>query len=160
MFAYYRRHSFIYIYKATFQFSTNVSLFLTPEDILYAMPISPRLDDVSSDEDFDNRPRTRTLRKQRSFEDLVNNSPRSVATLLSRFHTRRDPKRYALIDELHNTIVVLDTPDDVMDGFIDSELPSLLMEIASDRSTYGKFRHDKNAEVSYSWQVLCRGVHE
>ncbi|KAK7691969.1 hypothetical protein QCA50_005374 [Cerrena zonata] len=117
------------------------------------MPLPPRVDDLSSNDDFDNPPEASSPRQRGPFEDLVNSSPGSVAPLLKRFHARRDPKRYALAEEIHCMIVLLYTPDEVMDGFMGSNLPSVLMDIASDPSLYGKFRHDETAK-RYGFHIL------
>ena len=73
-----------------------------------------------------------------------------MASLLKRFHTRRDHKRYALADELHRILVLLFTPDNVLDGCLNSNLAIVLMEIASDPSFFGKFRHDEVAKAGQS----------
>ena len=85
------------------------------------MPLPSRVDDYSSDEGFE-VPLPAPPKLPGSFRDLVSNSPGSVASLLKRFHTRRDPKRYALAGELHWILVHLFTPDNVLDGCLNSNL--------------------------------------
>ena len=113
------------------------------------MPLPSRVDDYSSDEGFE-VPLPAPPKLPGSFRDLVSNSPGSVASLLKRFHTRRDPKRYALADELHWILVRLFTPDNVLDGCLNSNLAIVLVEIASDPSLFGKFRHDEVAKAGQS----------
>ena len=113
------------------------------------MPLPSRVDDYSSDEGFE-VPLPAPPKLPGSFRDLVSNSPGSVASLLKRFHTRRDHKRYALADELHWILVRLFTPDNVLDGCLNSNLAIVLVEIASDPSLFGKFRHDEVAKAGQS----------